>query len=105
MSIAFKRLKSSLPPFLVFAAFFFSALSLASAQQNAGSEDPGKEASASQAQATMASLFGRGAKMTEIPRIKGTIALPAFDSSGITIDDGMLRTVQSGKRSSGNGER
>ncbi|MFA5167014.1 MAG: hypothetical protein WC530_00630 [Candidatus Omnitrophota bacterium] len=82
-----------------------SLLHLASAQQEIGSEERGQEASASQTQATMASLFGRGARVPEIPRISGTIALPAFSNSGMTIDDGTLRTVQRGERSSGRGER
>ena len=51
------------------------------------------------------SLFGRGAKMTAIPRINGTIALPTFDSSKMTIDEEALRASQSGKRSSENGEQ
>lgn len=64
------------------------------AQQKTGSEDPGQEASPSQAQATMASLFGRGAKMPGIPRIEGTIALPSFDSSGMKIDEATLIQAQ-----------
>ena len=66
----------------------------AMAQQAAGSDEHGQDASAAQAQATMASLFGRGAKMPGIPRINGTIALPAFDSSGMTIDEGALKAAQ-----------
>lgn len=53
-----------------------------------------EEASPSQAQATMASLFGRGAKMPGIPRIDGTIALPSFDSSGMKIDEDTVSETQ-----------
>jgi len=88
-----------------FTAFFFLFLPLALAQQRGTSEDRGQETSASQVQATMASLFGRGAKMPGIPRINGTIALPAFDSSDMKIDEGALLAAQRGERSSGNEER
>ena len=64
------------------------------AQQEAVSGEPGQEPSAPQAQATMASLFGRGAKMPGIPRIDGTIALPAFDNSDMKIDEGSLGEAQ-----------
>ena len=78
---------------------------LAFAQQKAGPEERGQEASATQAQATMASLFGRGAKMPGIPRINGTIALPSFDSSGMKVDEGALRAAQHEDRSSDNEQR
>ncbi len=92
-----RRLKK-LAGFYSFSLIFFLAFSpFTSAQQKAGIEDRGQEASASQAQATMASLFGRGAKMTEIPRINGTIALPVFDNSRMTIDDRALRAAQQQK--------
>ena len=81
--------------------FFLSLFPPASAQQKVGPEERGQETSASQAQATMASLFGRGAKMPGIPRISGTIALPAFDSSEMTINKGALCAAQRGERSSG----
>jgi len=86
-------------------SFFLLLSPLASAQQSSRSEDPGQEASPSQAQATMASLFGRGAKMPGIPRISGTIALPAFDSSGMVIDEDAVSETHRGERSSGNVER
>jgi hypothetical protein len=81
-------------------SFFLSFSPLAFAQQKAGSEEHGQEASASQAQATMASLFGRGAKMTAIPSISGTIALPAFDNSGMKIDEKELSAAQQQKQKS-----
>ncbi|OGX14032.1 MAG: hypothetical protein A2351_03960 [Omnitrophica bacterium RIFOXYB12_FULL_50_7] len=87
---------------LVFSLFL---LPYAVAQQKARPKDRGQEAAASQAQATMASLFGRGAKMPSIPRASGTIALPAFDNSGMTIEENALRQAQRGERSSGNGKR
>jgi len=78
--------------------FFFLVFSLllpgASARQQAGLEDRGQEASPSQAQATMASLFGRGAKMPGIPNIRGTIALPAFDSSKMMVDEKSLSAAE-----------
>jgi len=80
--------------------FSLSQLPLAFAQQKVRSEDPGNEASAAQAQATMASLFSRGAKMPSIPHASGTIALPSFDSSGMTIDEGaLLAAERNGQRS------
>jgi hypothetical protein len=85
--------------------FLFLPAPLISAQQRTAADDPGQEASLSQAQATMASLFGRGAKMPGIPRIEGTIALPSFDSSGMKIDEATLDQAQRGERASGNGQR
>ena len=90
MRMAFKRSKSRLSPFFLFAFFFLGVLPLALAQEG---REP-DEASPSQAEATMASLFGRGAKMPGIPRIDGTIALPSFDSSGMTIDETTLVAAQ-----------
>jgi hypothetical protein len=93
------RLFKNLVGFYFFCLVFFLSLSpLTSAQQKTGSEEPEKEASASQAQATLASLFGRGAKMTAIPRISGTIALPVFDGSEMTINEGTLRAVEQQKK-------
>ncbi len=84
--------------FSLIALFFISPL--VRAQEKTGSEDRRQETPASQAQATMASLFGRGAKMPGIPRINGTIALPAFDSSGMTIDESALISAQREGRNS-----
>jgi hypothetical protein len=83
--------------------FFFSFSPLVFSQQKVGLEEHGQEASAPQAQATMASLFGRGGKMPGIPRINGTIALPVFDGSEMTIDEVTLNAAARGGRSSGNG--
>lgn len=94
MSKVSKRSKSNLSPFLIFAVFSLASSPLASAQQKTGSEEHENEASVSQAQATMASLFGRGAKMTAIPRISGTIALPTFDNPKMTVDEEVLRAAQ-----------
>ena len=94
MRINSERSNSFLSHALLFAVFFLSLLPWASAQQRSASEEPGQEASASQAQATMASLFGRGAKMPGVPRINGTIALPSFDSSGMKIDEATLIAAQ-----------
>ncbi len=79
-------------------SFFLSFSPLAFAQQKTGSEEHGQETSALQAQTTMASLFGRGAKMTAIPSIRGTIALPAFDNSGMKIDEKGLSAAQRQKQ-------
>ena len=57
-------------------------------------EDASQEASPSQAQATMASLFSRGAKIPTVPHIGGTLALPSFDSAGLKIDEIALSEVQ-----------
>jgi len=83
--------------------FFLSLFPVAFALQKVGSDDRGQEASASQAQATMASLFGRGAKMPVIPQMRGTIALPSFDSSKMKVDEGSLNAAQRREHSSGNG--
>ena len=104
-SLGFLNLKFVCILHLGILLFLLSCSPTASAQPKVGSEDRGQEDSASQAQATMASLFGRGAKMPGIPRIDGTIALPAFDSSGMKIDEGSLRTAQRGERATGNGQR
>jgi hypothetical protein len=89
----------NLAGFYFFCLVFFLFFSpLAFPQQKAGAEEHGQEDSASQAQATMASLFGRGAKMTAIPRINGTIALPVFDKSGMTVDERGLRAAQRQKQ-------
>ncbi|MDD5227003.1 MAG: hypothetical protein PHV97_07485 [Candidatus Omnitrophica bacterium] len=74
--------------------FILLVVPAAFAQQEVASEEAGQEASALQAQATMASLFGRGAKMPGIPRINGTIALPAFDNADMKIDEGSLNAAQ-----------
>lgn len=50
-------------------------------------EENDSETSLAQAQATMASLFGKQATLPDIPGIKGTIALPSFDSSNILMDE------------------
>jgi hypothetical protein len=99
------RLRKPASFFFLCLVFFLSFSPFASARQKAAPGDRGDEASASQAQATMASLFGRGAKMPGIPRINGTIALPAFDSRGMKIDESALRLAERGERSSENGER
>ncbi len=81
--------------FLVPAAF---------ARPDGAPQDSGQEASPSQTQATMASLFGRGAKMPTLPRVEGSLALPSFDKSGLEIDVAALEAAQkqghetSGKR-------
>lgn len=58
--------------------------------QEVGDGEGGQEASMSQAQATLASLFGRGATMPSVPHAEGTIALPGFDNSTMAIDEGSL---------------
>ncbi|MFH0986220.1 MAG: hypothetical protein V1882_11945 [Candidatus Omnitrophota bacterium] len=80
---------------LVFSSLFSSRVM---AQQGSDSEGYGQEAPASQAQATLASLFGRGAKMPSVPHPKGTIALPSFDNSRMTIDEGSLPGIQKQKK-------
>jgi hypothetical protein len=70
----------------------FSVTSVVSVAQDAESQPSGQEVA--QAQATMASLFGRGATMPSAPRMSGTIALPPFDSSGIEVDEKSLNEAQ-----------
>lgn len=81
--------------------FFASCLGIglllspqAAAQQETGYEEDDQGASAAQAQATMASLFGRGATMPGPPRINGTIALPAFDDPNMKIDENVVRKTE-----------
>lgn len=89
-----------------FAGLVFSliCLPLVLAQERVGADESGQEASPSQAQATLASLFG-GTKMPGVPRIKGTLALPSFDSSGMTIDEATLIAAQRGERVPETGDR
>ena len=46
-----------------------------------------QEGSAAQAQETMASLFGPGTVMPIPPQVKGTIALPGFDSKELRVEE------------------
>lgn len=62
---------------------------MVSAVQDTETEQPSWQG-VSQAQATLASLFGRGATMPSVPRMSGTIALPSFDSRGMKVDEGSL---------------
>lgn len=48
-------------------------------------EDPAE--SAARAGETMASLFGPSARMPDLPNAKGSLALPAFDSSNMLMDE------------------
>jgi hypothetical protein len=73
--------------FLFLALFALMSIPEALAQQNERAQDPGQEASLSQTQATMASLFGRGATMPVAPRVDGIIALPSPDNSGTQTDE------------------
>ena len=83
----------------------FQVASIALAERDTAVETSGQEASLSESQATLASLFGRGAKMPSIPRINGTIALPSFDSSGLRIDEAALSQASRAEPSAGNGEQ
>jgi hypothetical protein len=81
--------------FLVFFCCQLSVLPVALAEHKSEMEESGEETSPAQAQATLASLFSRGAKMPGIPRMNGTIALPSFDSPGMKIDEESLRKTES----------
>jgi hypothetical protein len=96
--MSIRPLKNPTGFYFFYLSFFLFFSPLASAQQKTVSEEHGQEASVAQAQATMASLFGRGAKMTAIPSINGTIALPMFDNSGMKVDEKGLRAAQEGKQ-------
>jgi hypothetical protein len=89
-----KRSKKPAKIYFLFLVLSLSLFPRAFAQQKVRPDDRGQEASASQAQATMASLFGRGAKMPGIPNASGTIALAPFDSSNLIIDEGILNAVE-----------
>ena len=60
----------------------------------ASSEENDKDGSVAQAQETLSSLFGRNTKMPGIPVVKGTIALPSFDSSNMKIDKDLVEPPQ-----------
>ena len=77
-----------------FCIFLLSVVPASLARQRGTSEESGQESSPSQAHATMASLFSRGSKMPVLPKISGTLALPAFDSSGLKIDEDALSRAQ-----------
>ncbi len=77
-------------PLSVAFVLFLSMASPAFSNQEVGDGEGGQEASMSQAQATLASLFGRGATMPSVPHAEGTIALPGFDNSTMSIDEGSL---------------
>lgn len=62
------------------------------AQRGVTEEDMAEESSPAQAQATLASLFGRGATMPEPPGMNGSIALPSFDNSKLKIDGNVTGT-------------
>jgi hypothetical protein len=77
--------------------FFFLFISAGMAQQEKDIEssgETGQNESTVQAQETLASLFGRGSKMPELPQVKGSIALPNFDSSNMAIDESSLNKVE-----------
>jgi len=74
------------------ASVLFAAVPLGLAVQDMEAEQSGQEAA--QAQATMASLFGRGVTMPSLPHMGGTIALPSFDSSEIEVSEESLAEAQ-----------
>ena len=78
-----------IPCLSVLALFLFLSPSAFSSQE-VGAGEENQEASMVQAQTTLASLFGRGATMPSVPHANGTIALPGFDNSTMTIDEGSL---------------
>jgi hypothetical protein len=80
--------------FLLLALFILPLIPEASAQQGGRSQDSGQEASLSQTQATLASLFGRGATMPVAARVDGVIVLPKADNNSVaqTGENGVRRT-------------
>ena len=61
------------------------------AQQDATvSEVNDEDGSAAQAQETLSSLFGRNTRIPDVPVTNGTLALPSFDSSNMTIDKNLV---------------
>lgn len=90
MSFFLKRFLAARILFFL-ALFALLAISEAPAQQSERSQDPGQEASLSQTQATMASLFGRGATMPVAPRVDGVIALPSSNNSGTQTGENKIR--------------
>ncbi|HNX69095.1 MAG TPA: hypothetical protein PLL75_06650 [Candidatus Omnitrophota bacterium] len=73
----------------LFALFFLCAVMVPGvlAEQSPVADGAGQEGDVSQAQAVLASLFGPEAKMPDVPRPQGTIALPSFDSGNLQIDE------------------
>ncbi len=80
--------------FLLLALFVLPLIPETSAQQGERSQDSGQEASLSQTQATLASLFGRGATMPVAPRVDGVIVLPKVDNNPVarTDENGVRKT-------------
>ena len=73
----------------IFFLLLFSLLPMVAVQADESFES--SESSPAVAQETLASLFGRGAKMPVAPRMSGKIALPSFDSSDLKIDERIAR--------------
>jgi len=87
--------RQKLPRFKKFFWVVIFCLSLIPAAFAARSVEPEQSGQdVSQAQATMASLFGRGATIPSIPHMGGTLALPSFDSSGMEVSEGSLNEAQ-----------
>jgi hypothetical protein len=86
-----RRLKNHRRLFIFCGALWLSLMPVSLAQMGSEPEDPRREASPSSAQDTMASLFGRGAQMPVMPQMRGSMALPSFDSSELKIDETMVR--------------
>ncbi len=76
-----------------FMLLFLSAAPAAFAVVRDADPEPSSQ-EISQAQATMASLFGRGATMPATPRMGGTIALPSFDNSEMEVSKESLEEAQ-----------
>ncbi len=88
-----KRSKKILSVLLFCLPVFFLAAPFIFAEETGDAAQSGDHDSVTQAQATMASLFGRGTTMPDMPRMKGSIAVPSFDSKNILIDeDAILET-------------
>lgn len=69
-------------------------------------ENRGDNDNVAQAQATLGSLFGPRATLPHLPNMKGSVALPSFDSKEIQIDEGTVSTeAHRGKRLTENVER
>ncbi len=91
---SFPRIFLSPKVFLFLAVFILWLIPGVWAKQSDGAQESGQEVSVSQAQATLASLFGRGAKMPVAPRVNGTIALPSFDNSDMQIDERVVKKTE-----------
>lgn len=74
--------------FLLLFVLMIAPSSMAQKEEGASwNEEMVGDESTVRAQETLSSLFARGSKLPEFPQIKGTVAIPSFDSSNMAIGE------------------